>query len=132
MEKYKISDFAENTKIYTTEMVKVFSNITGDVNPIHLDPEFSSNYIFKKPIVHGLLVASQISELIANVMPGPGSVYISQNLNFKAPVFHNDKITCRVEIIKIIIEKNIIELSTICKNSDGLIIIDGIATIKII
>jgi 3-hydroxybutyryl-CoA dehydratase len=132
MEKYKIGDFAESSKIYTTEMVKVFSNITGDVNPIHLDPEFSKNYIFKKPIVHGLLVASQISELIANVMPGPGSVYMAQNLIFKAPVFHNDEIICRVEIIKIILEKNIIELSTICTNSEKLIIIDGVATIKII
>jgi acyl dehydratase len=128
----EIGEKAESKKVYSTISVIAFAELSGDINPVHLDVDFASTTIFQKPIVHGIFVASQISELIANCLPGPGSIYINQTLSFKNPVYHEDEITCVVEVISIKEEKNIVELSTVCINKIGKIIIDGIAIIKIV
>lgn len=128
----EIGEKAESKKVYSTISVIAFAELSGDLNPVHLDVNYASTTIFQKPIVHGIFVASQISELIANSLPGLGSIYINQTLSFKNPVYHGDEITCVIEVISRREEKNIVELSTICINKIGNVIIDGIAIIKIV
>ena len=110
----------------------MFAELSEDKNPVHLDYEYAAQTIFKKPIVHGMFVASQISNLIANKLPGPGSIYKSQSLSFKRPVYYGDKIKCEAEVILIVPEKKILELKTICSNEYGDIVIEGTAVIKLI
>ncbi len=128
----KIGDKAVSSRTYTSADVKQFAHLSGDKNPVHLDAEYASGTIFKQPIVHGMFVAAQISELAAGKLPGPGSVYLHQQLNFKAPVFHNEVITCEIEVTNVKEEKRIIELYTVCKNEQGKNVIEGIAVIKLL
>jgi 3-hydroxybutyryl-CoA dehydratase len=84
----------------TDKMVIDFSNLSGDKNPIHLDEEYSKNSIFGKRIVHGMLISSFFSKIIASDYPGEGSIYLKQDLNFKNPCYINDEIEIVVELDK--------------------------------
>jgi 3-hydroxybutyryl-CoA dehydratase len=77
-----------------------FASLSGDLNPIHQDPEFAASTRFGKVIAPGLLVASYFSAEIANTMPGPGSIYMSQTLTFLKPVFHDDEIVIRLTVLE--------------------------------
>lgn len=123
---------AESVKTYSSDDVTAFANISGDKNPVHLDEDFAANSIFKQRIVHGMFVASQISELVAAKLPGPGSIYLNQTLSFKHPVYHGDVIRCVAKVVNVKEEKRIVELSTQCFNSSGTIVIDGTAIIKLL
>lgn len=127
-----VGDFAERVKSFSSQDVQRFAEISGDRNPVHLSQEFASTTIFKQPIVHGFLIGSIISELIANELPGPGSIYKSQSMNFLAPVYHDQLIRVRVEVIQIIREHNIYMLKTTIsdENKSELIILSGEAVIK--
>ena len=106
-----------------------FSRISLDKNPLHLDDEYAKKTIFKGKIVHGLIGAGLISAVIGTKLPGTGTIYLSQNLRFCAPVRIGDKITARVEITNINQEKRSVELKTICINQEGIIVIDGEAKV---
>jgi len=121
---------ADLKKIFTKENVLTFAELSGDHNLIHISEEFAATTIFKKPIVHGMLVASLISRTIAEKLPGVGSIYMNQVMNFKLPVYYGDEITCVVEIIELKPEKNIVSLSTNCLNQNGKVVIEGSAIIK--
>ncbi|MBV4416552.1 MaoC family dehydratase [Clostridium tyrobutyricum] len=112
-------------------MIKSFSKLSGDENPIHLNEEYAKTTIFKRRIAPGMLISSFISAVIANKLPGRGSVYLKQDLKFRRPVYINDVITTKVEIIGINIEKNIIILSTNCINQSNVIVIEGNAFVKV-
>lgn len=84
----------------TDKMVRDFSELSGDKNPIHLDEEYSKNSIFGKRIVHGMLLSSFFSKIIATNYPGEGSIYLKQDLNFKNPCYINDEIEIVVELDK--------------------------------
>jgi acyl dehydratase len=129
--KFTIGQTARITKVIGKTEVKLFAEITGDNNPIHLDAEYAKKTIFNKPIVHGILVSGLISSVIANNLPGPGTIYLGQNLKFLAPVFHGDELTADVTIIDIIKEKNHIILKTEVKNQNNVIVITGEARVKI-
>jgi acyl dehydratase len=111
-------------------MVRDFALLSGDHNPIHLDLDYAAQSLFKRPIVHGILVASQISHLLAGELPGPGSIYVHQSLDFKRPVFWNEMITCSVEVMKVESERSLIYLNTECSNERGEVVIFGNAIIK--
>ncbi len=113
----------------TDKLIKEFSNLSGDKNPIHL--KNSHKKFVKKPIAHGFLTASFISNLIGNKFPGPGSLWISQNLNFIKPVYVNDKIEVIVEVLSLDSRFNIINLRTTIFNNNE-IVVDGNAKVKII
>ena len=130
--KFAIGDSAEMSKVFTYDDVKNFAELSGDVNPVHLDQTFASSTIFKKPIVHGFLFSSMISALLANKLPGPGSIYIHQELNFKVPVYHGEKVTAIVEIEEIKPEKSIYILKTECLKNDNEIVLTGKAVIKLV
>ena len=101
---FKIGDFKQSSTLVTENMVNTFANISGDHNPVHLDSEYASTTIFKEKIAHGILVSGFISALIANEIPGNGSIYLKQNLEFKAPVKLNDTVITKITILDI--EKN--------------------------
>ncbi len=129
--KLSIGDSASVTKTFTRDDVLHFAGISGDANPIHIDENYAKNHMFGKCVVHGMLVASLFSGLLGQQLPGEGSVYLGQSLNFRAPVFIGDAVTASVEITGIRADKPIISLKTICKNQDGATVIEGEAVIKI-
>jgi enoyl-CoA hydratase len=127
-----IGQFAEMTKVFNLEDVKNFALLSGDINPVHLDENYAATTIFKKPIVHGFLWGSLVSALIANKLPGPGSIYIHQELNFKAPVFHGNEVTAKVEITDLRPDKKIITLQTTIIVNKNVLALDGKAIVKLI
>ena len=130
--KIKIGDKVCLEKSFSLMEVKEFAKLSGDINPVHLDADFASKTLFKKPIVHGFLYGSIISAILANQLPGPGSIYLNQEMNFIAPLYHDEVVRIEVEVINIKPEKSIYYLSTKgYKNQDELIL-DGKAIIKLI
>lgn len=126
---FKVGDSAEITKTIEQSDVDAFANVTGDHNPVHVDEEFAKTTRFGKRIAHGMLTASLISAVLANKLPGEGSVYLGQTLQFVAPVFPGDEITARVTVKAIREDKPIVKLETICVNQRGEIVIRGEATV---
>ena len=120
---------AEYEKRVTDEDVRKFADISGDYNPIHLDDEFAKDSMFGARIAHGILTASHISAVIGYIFPGPGWIYLGQSLQFRAPVKIGDTVHTAVEVTNTVAEKNIVELSTVCKVGDT-VVLKGTATIK--
>jgi len=114
---------------FSVSDVKKYADITGDANPLHLDKEYASKTIFKKPIVQGLLICGMIGRILGTILPGSGTIYLNQTLSFKSPVYVGDKILCVLEIIKIRDDKPIITLSTKCINKKNITVIDGEAVV---
>jgi enoyl-CoA hydratase len=127
----RIGDRATLSKTFTEEEVCCFAEISTDKNPLHLDKDFGKTSIFGQRIVHGMLVASLFSGLIGMELPGEGSIYLGQNLAFKAPVGIGELVTASVEIIKIREDKPIVTLRTLCVNSTGKTVIEGEAVVKL-
>ena len=117
------------TKTITETDVILYSGVSLDTNPAHLNEEYAKTTMFKKRIAHGMLTAGLISAVLGTRLPGEGSIYMGQELKFKAPVYMGDTITAEVEIIELIDEKNQIILKTLCTNQDGKVVIDGTARI---
>jgi len=126
---WKEGDQRSITKQFVEDDVLNFAKITGDNNPIHLDEEYASKTRFQKRLVHGILVSGLISAVLGMQIPGPGSIYISQSLNFKAPVFIGDTITVTATMLTIRVDKPIATLETICRNQNNIIVIDGQAVL---
>jgi 3-hydroxybutyryl-CoA dehydratase len=129
--KFKVGDTAEITKTIEQKDIQAFAAVTGDHNPVHLDEEFAKTTRFKQRIAHGMLTASLISAVLANKLPGEGSVYLGQTLQFVAPVFPGDEVTARVTVKEIREDKPIVKLETICFNQRGEVVIRGEATVLI-
>lgn len=127
---FKIGQSCELKKKFTEEDVLLFASLSMDTNPIHIDKQYAEKSMFGKQIVHGFLSSSLISAIIGTKMPGPGSIYINQNLNFKKPVYIGDEVKAIVTIKNIKYEKSIIYLETICYNTLNEITVEGEAIIK--
>lgn len=125
----KIGDHASRTKKIEDADIRQFAEVSGDANSVHLDDVAAAKSVFGRRVAHGMLTASLISAVLGNDLPGVGSIYMGQELRFKAPVFIGDTITASVEVINIREDKGIITLHTICTNQDGKIVIDGEATV---
>ncbi len=125
----QIGDTASQTKTFNDDDVRTFARISGDQNPIHLDDDFAATTRFKQRLVHGILTSGMISALLGMELPGPGSVYIKQSLNFRAPVYIGDTITASVTVTAIRPDKPIVTLETVCKNQAGTVVIDGEAVL---
>jgi len=124
-----LGQMAEYEKQVTDEDVRKFADVSGDYNPIHLDEEFAKESLFGARIAHGMLTASHISAVIGYIFPGPGWIYLGQNLQFRAPVKIGDTVRTVVEVKDTNPEKNIVELSTVCSVGDT-VVLKGTATIK--
>ena len=125
----KLGDSAELTKTIEQADVNAFADVTGDHNPVHVNDEFAKTTRFGRRIAHGMLTASLISSVLANKLPGEGSVYLGQTLKFVAPVFPGDEITARVTVKDIREDKPVVKLETLCLNQRDEIVIRGEATI---
>lgn len=131
MSKFQVGQKASLEKIFTVEDVITFAKISLDTNPVHLNEEYAQNTIFKGRIVHGFLSGSLISAIIGTILPGEGTIYLNQNMNFRKPVRIGEKIKATVEIIGIKEEKNILTLNTYCENECGEMVIEGSAVVKV-
>ena len=100
-------------RIVTEKHINLFSEVSGDKNPLHLDEDFAKKTIFEGRIAHGMLTASHISAAIVN-FAGPGWIYINQSLKFRSPVRIGDRVDTYLEVDKLIPEKFLVQLSTVC------------------
>ena len=116
---------ASITREVTFADVETFADVSGDTNPVHLDQEFAENSRFKRRIAHGILSASYISAVLGSKLPGPGTIYLSQSITFKAPVFIGDAVTATVTVLNYRPDKHILTLRTECTNQDGVVVLEG-------
>ena len=126
-----IGDTASITKVITQKDVEIFAQISDDLNPVHLDDSFAAKTIFGKRIAHGMLVGGLISGVIGTKLPGRGSIYLSQIMRFKKPVYFEDTITAVVKVIDIREDKPIITLNTQCINQNQDVVIEGEAVVML-
>jgi len=129
--KLKVGDKASYTRVISEEDVNLFAGITNDKNPIHLDEKFAADSMFGQRIAHGMLVASLFSGLIGMEVPGKGTIYLGQDLKFRAPVPIGTTVTATVEVVKIRPDKPIATLRTVCVNEAGEVVIDGEAVVRV-
>lgn len=122
-------DKALRTATITDEMIRLFADLTGDTNPVHLDDAYAAGTRFGRRIAHGMIAAGLISAALANDLPGPGTVYLSQTLQFKAPVYPGDTITTTVEVKSVRPDKPIVTLATFCKNQNDVVVLEGEAVV---
>jgi 3-hydroxybutyryl-CoA dehydratase len=115
---------ASLAKTVTEADIILFAGISTDVNPAHLDEEYAKNTMFGGRIAHGMLSAGFISAVLANKMPGPGTIYLSQTLKFKAPVRPGDTVTATVTVKEVNVAKNRVTLDTVCTVA-GKVVIEG-------
>jgi 3-hydroxybutyryl-CoA dehydratase len=126
----RIGQTASIQKTFSAADVTAFAGISLDVNPIHMSEGYAKQTLFGKRIVHGILTSGLISAVLGNQLPGPGTIYLGQELKFMAPVYLGDDITATAEIIELREDKKIVKLSTTCVNQDGKVVISGVATVK--
>jgi 3-hydroxybutyryl-CoA dehydratase len=126
----KVGDAAQFAKTIAESDIYLYAGVTGDLNPAHVNEEYAKNTFFKTRIAHGMLLAGLISAVIGTILPGPGTIYISQELNFRAPVRIGDTITAHVEVVQVISEKNRIRLKTFCVKQDETTVLDGEAIVS--
>ena len=112
------------SKTVTEADIILFAGISTDVNPAHLDEEYAKGTMFGGRIAHGMLSAGFISAVLANKLPGPGTIYLSQTLKFKAPVRPGDTVTATVTVREVNVPKNRIVLDTVCTVA-GKVVIEG-------
>ncbi len=125
----KIGDCASMTKTVSETDVYLFAGITGDLNPAHTDEVSASKTMFKSRIAHGMLGAGFISAVLGMRLPGPGTIYLGQTLNFTRPVRIGDTVTATATVREMNIEKNRVIMETVVVNQDGEVVIQGEATV---
>ncbi|MGA6925642.1 MAG: MaoC family dehydratase [Desulfosarcina sp.] len=125
-----VGDSDRFTKTVTDADVYLFAGVTGDLNPAHIDETYAQGTFFKTRIAHGMLSAGFISAVIGMRLPGPGTVYMRQELNFLAPVRIGDTVTATVEVIEKLGEKKRVRLKTTCVNQDGTTVLEGEALVS--
>jgi len=117
------------TKTITETDITLYGAISGDFNPVHFNSVYAAETMFKNRIAHGMLTAGLISALLGTKLPGPGTVYLSQSLNFRAPVYIGDTITAKVQVLEKYSEKNQIKFQTSCANQNGKQVLSGEALV---
>jgi 3-hydroxybutyryl-CoA dehydratase len=125
-----IGEAAEFSKTVSETDVYLYAGVSGDLNPAHINESYAQNTFFKTRIAHGMIVAGFISAVLGTKLPGPGTIYLRQELNFKAPVRIGDTVTARVEVIEISTEKKRVRLKTTCVNQEGTLVLDGEAVVS--
>ena len=129
IQEMKIGDHASVTKTVSETDVYLFAGITGDLNPAHTNEVAASKTMFKTRIAHGMLGAGFISAVLGMYLPGPGTIYMGQELKFTKPVHIGDTVTATATVEEIILEKNRVILDTTVVNQDGEVVIKGKATV---
>jgi acyl dehydratase len=125
MEKITVGQKATRSITFTKDHVKTFADLTGDYNPLHFDEGFVSKTKFGKLVVQGGLTTGLLHALVAMDMPGPGTVFLSQNWNFTAPVFIGDTISAEAEVLSTHKSKPVTQLAITIKRQDGETVLEG-------
>ncbi len=129
-EDLSVGQKASFAKTITEADILLFAAVSGDTNPVHINAEAAAASMFKKRIAHGMLSASLISTVLGTRLPGPGTIYLAQNLKFRAPVTIGSTVTATVEITALDPAKKRVTLSTICTVA-GKPVIEGDATVLV-
>lgn len=127
----EVGQEATFAKTLTETDLIAFAGCTGDTNPLHLDEEFARRSRFGRRIAHGMLVSGLISAAIGTKLPGPGTIYLRQELEFRHPVYIGDTITAVVEVVRVRGDKPIVTLSTSCYNQNEVIVLEGKAVVLV-
>ncbi len=129
-EELEVGDSAVFAKTVTEADIAAFAGVSGDFNPVHVNEEFAKTTMFKGRIAHGMLSAAFISTVFGMKMPGPGCIYVSQLLKFKAPVKIGDTVVAKVEVTGKVPEKKFVTFKTTCTVADK-VVVDGEATLMV-
>jgi 3-hydroxybutyryl-CoA dehydratase len=127
IDELKVGDSAQISRVITETVINDFAKAIGDFNPLHTDQTYAEKTIFKGRIAHGALSIGLLSNVLGNILPGHGTIYLSHEIKFLAPVRIGDTITAKVEIMELVPEKNRAKFRTTCINQNGQIVVDGIA-----
>lgn len=130
LEDLQVGMSAVYSKTVTEADIIMFAGVSGDTNPVHLDEAFAAETPFKGRIAHGMLGASLLSTVFGTKLPGPGCIYVSQDLRFKAPVRIGDTVVAKVTISEIVPEKRRVTFACECRVGDT-VVIDGAATLMV-
>jgi len=130
LEDLAVGQTARYAKTVTEADIVLFAGVSGDTNPVHLDQEFAAQTMFKGRIAHGMLSAGFISTVLGTKLPGPGAIYLSQSLKFKAPVRAGDTVVARATVTAIAPDKKRVTLATICQVGDT-VVIEGEAVVMV-
>lgn len=125
-----VGDTAEFSKTISEADIYMFAGVTGDLNPFHINEEYAKQTFFKGRIAHGMLLAGFISTVVGCYLPGPGAIYVKQELKFLAPARIGDTITAKVVVTEVMEEENRIILDTFCLNQEGEKVLDGQALLS--
>jgi 3-hydroxybutyryl-CoA dehydratase len=129
-EDLSVGQEASLSKTVSEAEIVAFAEISGDKNPVHIDAQYAAGTMFKERIAHGMLSAAYISAVFGMKLPGPGAIYISQTLNFKAPVKIGDTVVTTVKVIELIAEKKRARFETVC-SVNGKAVVQGEAVLMV-
>ena len=124
-----VGDSASLTRVVRNEDIELFAAVSGDVNPAHLDKAYAATDIFGHVVIHGMWTGGLISTLLGTELPGPGTIYLSQDLHFRKPVAPGDTVTATVTVKSKEGPKRAIVLDTVCSNQRGETVLSGVATV---
>jgi 3-hydroxybutyryl-CoA dehydratase len=127
----KPGDRAEKTAIVSDELIRAFAALIGDDNPVHLDDRYAAGSFFKRRVAHGAIALSFVSAVLGVQLPGPGTVYLSQNVKFTAPVYPGDQVAVRVEVLEKKDPGRKIRLRTWAEAGEGRLVLDGEAWVML-
>jgi acyl dehydratase len=125
----KVGDTARRTRTVRPEDIELFTELTGDRNPLHYDELAASRSRFGRIIVQGGVTTGLLNAVVAEELPGPGSVFLHVDWSFRAPVGPGDRITAEVEVLEVRDDKPIFRLRTTITNADGTAVLDGTALV---
>jgi 3-hydroxybutyryl-CoA dehydratase len=130
IDELNVGDNAQVSKTVSETDIYLFAGITGDFNPAHVDEEYARRTFFGTRIAHGMLTAGFISAVLGCQLPGPGAVYLRQEVSFLGPVKIGDTITARAEVVEIDRAKGRVKLLTTCDNQEGKRVVTGEAVVS--
>jgi 3-hydroxybutyryl-CoA dehydratase len=129
-EELAVGQSASRVRVITEADITAFANVCHDHNPVHMDAAYAATTIFKERVAHGMLSAGIMSGLFGEDLPGPGAIYVSQSLKFRAPVKIGDRLVARCEVISKNPAKNLVVFKTECRVGDK-VVVEGEATLLV-
>jgi 3-hydroxybutyryl-CoA dehydratase len=129
-EDLSVGQEASSRNMVTADVIDAFAAVSGDRNPVHVDADYAATTMFKERIAHGMLAAAYISAVFGMQLPGPGAIYISQTLNFKAPVKIGDEVITTVKVAELVPEKRRAKFACTC-SVGGKRVVEGEAVLMV-